>query len=458
MNGTVGRRTLPIRKLLVLSLALLIILPVFVTGAVAFHIVGIGTTGRDNAIAEIRDNPDRWTDPQWQEATRRRFEDQGIDFTLIQDGQAIYRTREDPILGRSSRLVDEFVVTEANPRRVFYIYSNQYGGGRANFWILPITGLTTLLLTLTALAWFIGRTVLRPLAATSDAARSIAEGNLEFEIPSSRVREVAEVNDAFSAMSDALRESLSEQAEVEQERRIFISAIVHDLRTPIFALRGYLEGLQQGVADTPEKRQRYVEIAQDKAAALERLITDLFEFTRLEYLEQAPNREAVDFGELVNRLVDSMRPQAEAKNVQLSVAPQTEPSTVIGDAHLLSRVVENLLVNSIRHTPSGGHVWLEYRNEPLWVRFSVFDTGPGIPEADLPRIFNPLFRGEQSRSRRTGGVGLGLTIARRIMQAHDGDLTAANHSGGGAVFTGTLPRPKASPQFAVAQATHPTEH
>jgi signal transduction histidine kinase len=440
VNGKAGRRTLPIRKWLALALIALVVIPVCVTGGVAFHIVGIGDNGQSEAINEIRTSVDRWGDPEWQQATKQKYAGRSIDFVLVENGRTIFQTSDDPLNNNSGKLAREIVVSPSNPRQLFYLYSSQYGGGRANFWIMPLVGLSTLLLTLAGIAWFLGHTLLRPLAATGEAARAIADGNLEFEIPTSRVREVAEVNDAFGAMSDALHESLSEQAAVEQERRIFISAIVHDLRTPVFALRGYLEGLQTGVADTAEKRQRYVEIAQDKAAALERLITDLFEFTRLEYLEQAPNRELLDFGILLTRQADSMRPQAEAKEVQLTVAPLPHNCTVFGDPHLLSRAVENLLVNAIRHTPNGGHVWIECRVEPLWVRFSVCDTGAGIPEADLPRIFNPLFRGEQSRNRRTGGVGLGLTIARRIMQAHEGDLAAGNHSSGGAIFTGTLPR------------------
>jgi signal transduction histidine kinase len=444
VNGKVGRWTLPIRKWLALALIALVVIPVGVTGGVAFHILGVGDNGRSDAILVIRENTNKWHDPQWQRETAQRFGAHGVDFVLIEDGKTIFSSNAEPLRdsGRhGGRLAEEIVVSDANPQLVFDVYSNQYAGP-SKFWALPIVGLTTLLLTLTTIAWLLGRTVVRPLAATGNAARRIAAGNLEFEIPSSRVREVAEVNDAFGAMSDALRESLNEQAGAEKERRIFISAIVHDLRTPVFALRGYLEGLKTGVADTPEKRLRYVEIAEDKAAALERLITDLFEFTRLEYLEQAPNRELLDFGTLLNQQADSMRPQAEAKEVQLTVAPLPANCTVFGDSHLLSRAVENLLVNAIRHTPNGGHVWIECRTEPLWVRFSVFDSGAGIPKADLPRIFNPLFRGEQSRNRRTGGVGLGLTIARRIMLAHEGGLSADNHSGGGAVFTGALPRPR----------------
>ncbi|HVB63594.1 MAG TPA: HAMP domain-containing sensor histidine kinase, partial [Nitrolancea sp.] len=279
--------TLPIRKWLVLALVIIVVVPVAVTGASAFHLFGNSYSEKAAAVAQIRDNVAQWNDPRWQAATRDRFASHGVDFVLVEDGKTIFSSSVDPLDGsrtRGGRTAEEFVVSRANPQRKFIVYSNQYPGGHPNFWVLPVIGLTTLLLTLTGIAWFLGRTVLRPLAATGDAARQIADGILDFEIPTSRVREVAEVNGAFAAMSDALRESLGKQAQVEQERRIFIGAIVHDLRTPVFALRGYLEGLQTGVADTVEKRRRYVEIAQEKASALERLITDLFEFTRLEYL------------------------------------------------------------------------------------------------------------------------------------------------------------------------------
>ncbi|HEX3722684.1 MAG TPA: HAMP domain-containing sensor histidine kinase [Nitrolancea sp.] len=435
--------SLPIRKWLVLALVILVIVPVFVTAATAFHLLGNSYTDKAAVATLIQDDVAQWNDPHWQSATRDRFSPHGVDFVLTEDGKTIYSSSADPLSGsgmHGGRTVQEYVVSASNPEQKFYIYSDQYPGGHSNIWVLPIVAFTTLLLTLAGIAWFIGHTVLRPLAATGEAARLIADGNLDFEVPTSRVREVADVTGAFAAMSDALRESLGQQAKVEQERRLFISAIVHDLRTPVFALRGYLEGLQTGVADTPKKRSRYVEIAQDKASDLERLITDLFEFTRLEYLEQAPNRAVLDLGVLLTRLVESLQPQSEAKGVELTVSPLPEQCTVFGDSHLLSRAAENLLVNALRHTPSGGRIWVECSVEPLWVRFSVFDTGTGIPATDLPQIFTPLFRGEQSRNRRTGGVGLGLTIARSILLAHDGDLTAGNHDGGGAVFSGSLPR------------------
>jgi signal transduction histidine kinase len=268
----------------------------------------------------------------------------------------------------------------------------------------------------------------------------VAEGNLDVALPSSRVREVADLNASFEAMSAELRASLHHQAELEQERRLFIGAIVHDLRTPLFSLRGYLEGLAQGLADTPEKTARYVAVAREKAAALERLIADLFDFTRLEYLDQTPNREPLDLGALLRRLVEGIGPQAEAKGVRLALDVPPEACVVDGDVHQLTRAIENLLDNAVRYTPAGGSVRVECRSEADGVRFAVTDTGPGIPAHDLPHLFTPLYRGESSRNRRTGGAGLGLATARRILLAHGGDLTARNAPTGGAVFTGRLPR------------------
>jgi signal transduction histidine kinase len=299
-----------------------------------------------------------------------------------------------------------------------------------------------LLLVLTFFAgasWFLGRMVLRPLAAMSRAARQIAGGDLNFKLPPSRVQEVAEVSAAFHAMGNALREALERQSELEQERRLFITAIAHDLRTPLFSLRGHLEGLERGLATTPEKRARYIAVCQEKADALERLITDLFAYARMEYLEQGPRREPLEMGTLLGRVVESLRSQAEAKGVTLQLDASEETRTLHGDAKLLERVVENLLNNALRHTPAGGSVKVSWRAEPDRLLFSVSDTGAGIAPCDLPHLFAPLYRGETSRNPQTGGAGLGLAIARSILLAHGGELTAANRANGGAEFTGSLP-------------------
>lgn len=306
-------------------------------------------------------------------------------------------------------------------------------------WAVPLAGLAALLLTLAVVAVFLARAVLRPLAALGRIAGQIAGGDLDVRAPTSRAREVAEVSAALAAMSTALRESLERQATLEQERRLFIGAVAHDLRTPLFMLRGYLEGLEGGIATTPAKVAEYIRECRAKADALEHLIADLFTYTRVEYLEQAPQRDLLELGSLLRRSVEGMRPQAAAKGVTLTACGTEKPCPFVGDSHLLARAVGNLLDNGLRHTPAGGEVRVIWGVEGAHLAFRVEDTGPGIAAQDLPHLFAPLYRGESSRNRQTGGAGLGLSIARRILQAHGGDLTAANAVMGGAAFTATLP-------------------
>jgi signal transduction histidine kinase len=322
--------------------------------------------------------------------------------------------------------------------------------------IWPAVELGTFALTLAIVVWLIGQPVLRPLAAMSQAAEDIAGGDLNVALPPTPVREIAEVSAALEGMSGALRQSLDRQNALEEERRLFVGAIAHDLRTPLFILRGHLKGLERGVAATPEKTAHYVAVSQAEADALERLIADLFAYTRLEYLEEAPERAPLDLRELLREAIAGAQPQAAAKAITVTLDAPAEDPFLLGDRHLLARAVENLLDNALRHTPQGGRITVGLTRQNGMLVFTVADTGPGIAPDDLPRLFTPLFRGETSRNRQTGGAGLGLAISRRILRAHGGDLTAANRAEGGAIFTGTLPamRPVAPAADPRAEAIH----
>lgn len=295
--------------------------------------------------------------------------------------------------------------------------------------------LVTLILVMATAVWLTGCTVLHPLALMRTAARQIAGGDLDITLPSPQLYEVAEVASAFDAMSAALRSSIEQQAGAEQQRRLLINAIAHDLRSPIYSLRGHLQGLERGVADTPDAVLRYIQICQQQADALERLVADLFAYTRMEYLEELAVREPVDLGDLLRQSVEYMRPQADAKGIALDVFPAPDACPLEGDAHLLARAIANLLDNALRHTPSGGHIRVRWERTARGCSFAVEDTGPGFHPEDLPHVFEPLYRGDPSRNRATGGAGLGLAIARRIIRAHAGNLTAANASTGGAILT-----------------------
>jgi signal transduction histidine kinase len=259
---------------------------------------------------------------------------------------------------------------------------------------------------------------------------------------------VAEVAAALAGMSAALRAALERQAALEDERRLFIGAIAHDLHTPLFVLRGYLQGLEKGVATTPEKVAAYVAECRTKVDALARLIADLFAYTKVEYLDQAIHREPLELGALLRQTLSGLHPLAAEKNLVVTLDGPDAPCPLVGDRHLLARAVENLVDNALRHTPAGGDIRVSWEEQDREFVIRVVDTGPGIAAQDVPHLFTPLYRGDSSRNREnpTGvlhrtprGAGLGLAIARRAFQAHGGDLTAANHAAGGALFTATLP-------------------
>jgi signal transduction histidine kinase len=306
--------------------------------------------------------------------------------------------------------------------------------GAATRWVAALgAGLAALVLTATALVVPLRRWVLQPLARLAADAERIAGGELEVEPPSTRAREVAQVGEALRGMAGGLREALATSSAAERDRRFMVTAIAHDLRTPLFTLRGSLEALERGIGDG-----RYLDRAQDKAAHLDHLVSDLFTFSRLEYAPDALAREHVDVGALVRRAADTVEPLAAARGCTLDVrGAQDGGLAVRGDAEALLRVLTNLLDNATRH--GRGRVALTTQRIDAVVRVDVCDDGPGFPPGDLARVFDPLFRADRSRAAATGGSGLGLAIARRLARAHGGEVSATNDPGGGARATVTLP-------------------
>jgi signal transduction histidine kinase len=293
-------------------------------------------------------------------------------------------------------------------------------------------GLAALAAVLVLVVVLLRRWVLRPLAQLAADAERIAGGELDVEPLHTHAREVAEVGDALHGMAGGLREALGSSAAAERDRRFMVTAIAHDLRTPLFTLRGSLEALERGIGDG-----RYLDRAQDKAAHLDRLVSDLFTFSRLEYAGEAIAFEEVDVGELARRAVEGIEPLAAAHGCTVTLGHVPRGLVVRGDTDALLRVLTNLLDNAIRH--GRGHVMLGAHRANGDVRVEVADDGPGFAPDDLPHVFEPLFRSDRARATATGGTGLGLAIARRLARAHGGDIEAANDPGGGARTTVVLP-------------------
>ncbi|MDQ3855603.1 MAG: HAMP domain-containing protein, partial [Chloroflexota bacterium] len=212
-------RTLPIRRWLVLALVVVFAVPACATATAAATQFRGQWIAQHRATELLQASASQWHDPDWREAMRSELGRQGMAFVLFEGGREWYRSTAEPASGNEwgQRFVQTMTVPGSQPPRTAYVYSDarQLSGAP---WLIPVAGLTTLLATLAAIGWLLGRMVLRPLAATSQAARQIASGDLDFDLPPSRVREVAEVSTAFHAMGESLRESLERQAELEEER------------------------------------------------------------------------------------------------------------------------------------------------------------------------------------------------------------------------------------------------
>ncbi|MBO3753159.1 HAMP domain-containing histidine kinase [Streptosporangiaceae bacterium NEAU-GS5] len=410
-----------LRMWLLVALLGLSILPP--SAVLAVHALGSGpdpaAAARSRAFATA--GAARWTDPAWRAEALAYFAAERVDAEL--------RPMSGPWLssGAAPSHVDpsaKFVVRDLGSG---WVIARPDAGG--DDWTLAlIAGGLTLALALAATGAFLGRHVVRPLAATGRAAEAIAGGEFGTDLPRGRVREVDAVATALRGMRDDLRGARAQRAELDEQRRAFIAAVAHDLRTPVFTLRAYLDGLDEGLADSPEKAARYIHVCRSSADALDRLVTDLFAYARTELLDQAPQCEPLDLAALLSAVALAHGPRADDKGITVTV---TGSGTASADPHLLTRVAGNLLDNALRHTPPGGRIELECAD----AAFSVTDTGPGLPEDDLPHLFTPLYRGEDSRNRATGGAGLGLAIARRIVLAHGGTIDVGNAPPRGARFT-----------------------
>lgn len=444
--------TLGIRRWMIVGVLTFLAFPALtytITDVIARNVVRQQTPQEemalDTTLAKIVAETAYWRDPAWQGSIRDALDPLGAGVVLRDPtGVEIYRIGHvasgghPPWQGLVSRRVS--VVESGRQIGTVDLSMPQRDNSLAR-----VAATVALVLALLNVTWQIRRSVVSPLEAMGRAARRIAGGNLDFTLPETRVREVAEVRDAFEAMGDGLRASLRQQAALEEERRFFVGAIAHDLRTPLFALRGSLMGMERGLATSPEKAARYIAVCRQKADQLDRLVDDLFAFTKAEYLEQTLRRERLAFGPVMERVVDGIQPQAREKGVDIALDRPDDDDAIEGDGHLLERAVENLLENALRHTPEGGKITVGWSTAAGRVTFTIADTGPGIDTRDLPHLFEPLYRAETSRNRETGGAGLGLTIARRILRAHGGDLAAANRPAGGAEFTGWLPLPASVP-------------
>jgi signal transduction histidine kinase len=256
----------------------------------------------------------------------------------------------------------------------------------------------------------------------------------------SRGDELDRLHDTFHAMARRILEQIQTLRHTDAGRRELVANVSHDLRTPLASLNGYLETLllKEGQL-SDEERRRYVDIAARHGRRLAVLVDELFELARLDSIETLLRCEPVALGELLNDVTQKFALTAQRKGITLECDGELDAPYVVADIALITRALENLLENALRHTPSGGRVRLELRRGSGHVAVVVSDTGCGIPAEELPKIFDRFYRLEKSRQSDADGFGLGLAIVQRIAELHGATLHAASVVNQGTTFRFELP-------------------
>jgi signal transduction histidine kinase len=280
-----------------------------------------------------------------------------------------------------------------------------------------------------ALAFFLSRRTLAPIKALTLASERLGRGDFSQRVQVKDKGELGELAQTFNSMAGDLERA-------ENLRKNMVADVAHELRTPLSNIRGYLEALRDGVMK-PDKKN--INSLYEEASLLSRLVDDLQELSLAEAGELKLVRQPEDIGELIRQAVAAVEAQEKTKGLSLAVELPKKLPPVNIDARRIGEVLRNLLENAVAHTGKGDTITVAAKQRDRLVEISITDTGEGIPAEELPNIFERFYRVDKSRTRATGGTGLGLTITKRLVEAHGGRIEVQSEAGKGSRFAFTLP-------------------
>ena len=286
---------------------------------------------------------------------------------------------------------------------------------------------------------FVSANVKDGLDQLEGAARQISEGNLEERVMIQGKDEVARLGVVFNNMAGQLQAAEKEREELEKMRRDLVAWTSHDLRTPLTSIRAIIEALHDGLVDDEESVQRYYKTIRSDIISLNTLIDDLFELAQLDAGGLLMEKSRHSLRDIISDSLESFRALATQRHIELRGDVQSGLDSVPLNTPKIVRVINNLLSNALRYTPTDGKVTVRSWRTDTHAMVAVEDSGAGFKSEDLSRVFEQFYRGEEARSRSTGGAGLGLAIARGIVTGHDGDVWAENSTDGGAIVGFKLP-------------------
>ena len=288
-------------------------------------------------------------------------------------------------------------------------------------------------ITTTLLIYWIYRSVSVPLAKLQKAARNIKEGNLDFEIRQESDDEIGQLCQDFEEMRLRLKANAEEKVAFDRENKELISNISHDLKTPITAIKGYVEGIMDGVADTPERMDRYIKTIYNKANEMDLLINELTLYSKIDTNRIPYNFTTISAKGYFGDCGEDLHMELESKGIEFTYCnTMEEDCKVIVDPEQLRRVINNIVSNSLKYMDKpNGKVTMEVKDVGDFIQVELGDNGKGIAAKDLPYIFDRFYRTDASRNSSKGGSGIGLSIVKKIVEEHGGNIWATSEEGAG---------------------------
>ncbi len=315
-----------------------------------------------------------------------------------------------------------FVVTKANSLISKHLLIDMF-----------IAILLILIFTSIMLTQWIHKGVFNPVNELNVAMRKIKEGNFEYALQTDAKGEIGDLYRNYEDMRLRLKESTEESRESEEQNRELVSNISHDLKTPITAIKGYVEGIMDGVADTPEKMDKYIKTIYNKANDMERLINELTYYSRIDNNRIPYNFHRINVAEYFGDCLEEVGMDLEQRNIELNYSNLAAPDTVvIADPEQMKKVINNIISNSVKYMDKPhGVIDIRILDEVDSIRIEIEDNGKGIAQKDLSKIFERFYRTDASRNSAQGGSGIGLSIVKKIIEDHGGYIWATAKEGEG---------------------------
>lgn len=296
-----------------------------------------------------------------------------------------------------------------------------------------VTGVMILIFVCAALTLWVYRSVLRPLSKLQEAARKIRDGNLDFTLEVEEDDEIGELCQDFEEMRIRLKENAEEKIQYDIENKELISNISHDLKTPITAIKGYVEGIMDGVASSPEKLDKYIRTIYNKANDMDRLIDELTFYSKIDTNKIPYEFNKINVNSYFGDCVEEVGLDMDSRNIELGYFNYvSDDVVVIADAEQMKRVINNIISNSVKYMDKPkGIINIRIKDVGDFIQIEIEDNGRGIAAKDLPCIFDRFYRTDSSRNSSQGGSGIGLSIVRKIVEDHGGRIWATSKEGMG---------------------------